>query len=37
MLSQMNGVGQSHAKAILIGEHAVVYGEPAIAIPLHQI
>lgn len=34
MLSQMNGVGQSHAKAILIGEHAVVYGEPAIAIPL---
>lgn len=34
MLSQMNGVGKSHAKAILIGEHAVVYGEPAIAIPL---
>lgn len=30
-------LGQSHAKAILMGEHSVVYGEPAIAIPLLNI
>lgn len=28
------GVGSAHAKAILFGEHAVVYGAPAIAIPV---
>ena len=31
------GVGKSHSKIILIGEHSVVYGYPAIAIPLRKI
>lgn len=31
------GIGHSHAKAILMGEHSVVYGEPAIALPLKNI
>ncbi|WP_051232878.1 mevalonate kinase [Acidipropionibacterium thoenii] len=30
-------LGQAHAKAILFGEHAVVYGSPAVAIPLHAL
>ncbi|PRI11425.1 mevalonate kinase [Leucobacter massiliensis] len=32
-----HGIGSAHAKAILFGEHAVVYGAPAIAVPLHQL
>lgn len=31
------GYGESHAKLILVGEHAVVYGVTAIAIPLKAI
>ncbi|MFB7248844.1 mevalonate kinase [Streptomyces populi] len=31
------GVGRAHAKAIVLGEHAVVYGAPALALPVPQL
>ena len=31
------GIGEAHSKIILMGEHSVVYGYPAIAIPLKKI
>lgn len=34
---QKTGIGNSHAKIILMGEHSVVYGQPAIALPLPSV
>ncbi|MEU3255896.1 mevalonate kinase [Streptomyces sp. NPDC006997] len=31
------GTGRAHAKAILLGEHAVVYGAAALALPIPQL
>ena len=31
------GIGRAHGKAILIGEHSVVHGAPAIAVPLYDL
>lgn len=35
--SANTGLGSAHGKSILIGEHAVVYGAPAIALPLADL
>ncbi|MDX3064372.1 MULTISPECIES: mevalonate kinase [Streptomyces] len=32
-----SGSGRAHAKAILLGEHAVLYGSPALAIPVPRL
>lgn len=32
-----NGVGQAHAKVILIGEHSVVYNHPALSLPFKAL
>ncbi|MDO0939437.1 mevalonate kinase [Streptomyces sp. DG2A-72] len=31
------GIGRAHAKAVLLGEHAVVYGSAALALPVPQL
>ncbi|MFK4071312.1 mevalonate kinase [Streptomyces sp. NPDC029674] len=31
------GIGRAHAKVILLGEHAVVHGAPALALPVPQL
>ncbi|KHD45375.1 mevalonate kinase [Streptococcus hongkongensis] len=36
-MSENIGIGKAHSKIILMGEHSVVYGFPAIALPLKDI
>lgn len=35
--SRSVGIGRAHGKAILLGEHAVLYGAPALALPVPQL
>ncbi len=37
MIRTGQGVGTTHAKALLMGEHAVVYGFPAVVVPLSDL
>ncbi|MGT2887420.1 mevalonate kinase [Streptococcus didelphis] len=36
-MSEKIGIGRAHSKIILMGEHSVIYGFPAIALPLKDI
>lgn len=36
-MKKNSGVGLAHSKIILMGEHAVVYGYPALAVPLLRV